>query len=236
MATSQRNEAHPENIPLAEKYYRFDSGLKTMTLYLAEHFARLEVSQAQVQAITAFREKWLPLYKKYSTPLTHTRAAVGDMRTIYAEGTKLMRGLRQQIKHNARVQLTGEDQTALQIHIDRRTHKHAQHITSAPTIVEVGINHRKNIFRVRYIGNECEMYGRLPKSNRLMIRIAHVAPDAAPPADNQYGEVKSSGSATITLNPPDDVKRGARGFITVCYVNTLGQMSPWSTPLEFIIN
>ena len=236
MATSNRGRAHPEDIALAKEYADFDGYLKTMPPYLAEHFARLDVSQAQLQAINAYREKWLPIYARYREPDTHTRAAVGDMRTIYAEGTKLMRGLRQQIKHNARVQLTGEDQTALQIHIDRRTHKHAQHITSAPTIVEVGINHRKNIFRVRYIGNECEMYGRLPKSNRLMIRIAHVAPDAAPPADNQYGEVKSSGSATITLNPPNDVKRGARGFITVCYVNTLGQMSPWSAPLEFIIN
>ena len=179
MATSQRNEAHPEHIPLAEKYFRFDSGLKTMTLYLAEHFARLEVSQAQVQAITAFREKWLPLYKKYSTPLTHTRAAVGDMRTIYAEGTKLMRGLRQQIKHNARVQLSGEDIVALQIHIDNRHRKRAQHITSAPSVTEVGMqSSRKNIFHALYIGRECEMYGRMPKGNRLMIRIAHVAPDA----------------------------------------------------------
>ena len=236
MAKARSGESHPERIKLARRYYEFDIWLTSLINYLPANAERLQVSQGQVDDIVAFNQKWQPIYKKYSRTETHTSAAVQDTAMAFDDGNQRLHKLQQQIKHNARITLTAHDLAALQIHPINRHRKHAQHIQIAPNVLPMGIHHAVNKFHARYIGGDCEMHGRMPRYNTLLIRIAHVAADAPKPELHQYTEVQTSGSAVFNVFAPKDAKPGTRGFIVVRYVNTRNEMSPWSAPLEFIIN
>ncbi len=172
----------------------------------------------------------------YSNPNTRTRAATAEVEAQYNSAKSVVEALQQQLKNNANITLTGEDHTALQIHIDKTTRTRVPVQTVAPLVEAYDIKHMETRFRTSYPDSAGDFHRRMPAYNSLLIKTAFAAADAPAPAAGDYNHITMSGRNRFTVTPPPNTAVGSHGYVKCCYVNSRGEAGPDSDTLKFLIN
>jgi len=238
MPTDENRRLNRETLRTSARYTEFNNTLSTMNTYLAadDNATRLMVLPAQVTALADALAAWSPVFDVYMDPNTRTRAAILAIRQQYEIDVELVRGVQQQLKNNANIELTGDDRLALGVHLDKTTRTRVPRQTVAPLIEEFETRHMENRFRATYPDSAGDFHRRLPAYNSLLIKTAFTAADAPAPADADYDHISQSGRDRFTITPPPSTPVGSHGYVKCCYVNSRGEMGPDSTPLMFMVN
>lgn len=222
---------------ISKQYTRLDTTLAAMVSHLATNAERLGVSTGQVAELTNFKTEWDTVFANYTSPSERNREAILAARNAYKKGDPLVRKIQQQVKNDAKVNLTANDRTSMGIHSDKTTRTRVQVVDTAPNIEEVKIHHRSNTFRISYPSGAGVSHLHMPYRNKALIKLAYMPPgsEGEPPPET-YGSVRDSGRATFTVVHPNNIPKGTRGFVKVCYINSRGETGPDSHPLGFLVN
>ena len=219
-------------------YTDFSTLITHANAYLAsnDNATRLMVPAAQLAELTAAAVAFGPALALYLNPVTRTRGVIAEVETQYNNAKPLMDALQQQLKNNANITLTGDDHTALQVHIDKNTRTRVPVQTVAPLVEAYDIKHMENRFRTSYPDSAGDAHRRMPAYNSLLIKTAFTAADAPAPATADYDHITMSGRNRFTITPPPNTAVGTHGYVKCCYVNSRGEMGPDSDALEFLVN
>ena len=134
------------------------------------------------------------------------------------------------------VTLTGDDRTAMGIHLDKPTHTRVPVQTVAPMVENFEMHHLQNKFRTSYPDSAGDFHRRLPAYNQLLHKVAYSASAEPPTADTDYNHVGVSGRSAFTVVSPPNTQVGTFGYVKCRYVNSRGETGPDSTPLQFMVN
>lgn len=240
MPTDENRRLDRETLRISARYTDFDNLLSNMNAYLTAdggaNATRLMVLPAQVTALGDALTAWSPVFATYMDPNTRTRAAILAIRQQYETDVELTRGVQQQLKRNANIELTGDDRLALGVHLDKTTRTRVPKQTVAPLVEQFETKHMENKFRTSYPDSAGDFHRRMPAYNSLLVQTAYTAADAPAPADADYDNITMVGRSRFTVNPPNGTPIGSHGYVKCCYVNSRGEMGPNSEPLLFLVN
>lgn len=218
---------------VSKRYTDFQSETGFFLQYISFHFQRVGVSIEQVLSVLNWHDRYSIAYRKYADPQQHTSATVAEMAKLHKEGVELISGLRQQIKNDKQITLTADDYKSLGIHVDKTTYTRATKPTTAPLLVETEAKPHRNKFQAVDNNTDNPAY-LLGRRTRLIIKTAYSV-DAKPKAKD-YEVVMQSNKATFAIVTPPEIPKGSRGYIRAAYVNSRGEIGPYSKPLEFEVN
>ena len=235
MPTDENRRLHRETLRSAVRYAELNELLNNMNTWLADHAERLGVSGQQVAELKREAKTWSAIYAEYTNPNTRTRAVIMQIEEDYTRINTLVHTVQQQVKNNAKVTLTGDDHTAMGIHLDKPTRTRVPVQTVAPMVENFEMHHLQNRFRTSYPDSAGDFHRRLPAYNQLLHKVAYSA-TADEPADAAYDHISVSGRSSFTVISPPDTAVGTYGYVKCCYVNSRGETGPDSAPLQFMVN
>lgn len=131
-----------------------------------------------------------------------------EIQIQYDAATEEVHALQQQIKNDPKVDLSGDDYTALHIHQDKTTRTPTPAETVAPSINEIETKHLENRFRASYPSGVGEAHMRLPyfaKANRTSslnigtFRTPRVVLPICSKPPSRYRSVSMSMTASIFI-------------------------------------
>ena len=238
MPTDENRRLSRATLNNAAKYTNFSTLITHANAYLAtnDNATRLMVPAAQLAEMTAAAVAYGPALALYVNPTTRTRAVIAEVEAQYQNAKPVMSALQQQLKNNANITLTGDDHTALQIHIDKTTRTRVPVQTVVPLVEAYDIKHMETRFRTAYPDSGGDFHRRLPAYNSLLIKTAFTAADAPAPTAADYDHITMSGRNRFTVTPPPNTVVGSLGYVKCCYVNSRGETGPDSTTLKFLVN
>ena len=220
---------------LSQKLADFHTEVNLSVPYVAANATRLQVARTKVTSIQNKLTDFNTKYTTYIAPATHTGQSVIDINDAYDVFHPEMQALKQTLKHNKDITLTGADYANIHIHQDA---SHRNHIP-APTIAPVNTV-TKHTHLVTYIfthepaattGTERALPQDVGKIGR---KLAVVAANAAPPADAAYVHINDTGVTHYHL-VFDPTQEDMKGYLITWYKSPTGEAGPPSAPLVFTI-
>jgi len=189
-------------------------------LVLPANALRLRITAQQISDLQAFLVSWNAAYPVYATPATHTTASVDEK-------------VKQQLKHDTAVTLTGTDLSTLDIHQDAARRAAIPVPTIAPSISLRMVIHSLMSF---FAFDPAHPHDRKKPVDvaKVGIKIAVVkATDPAPTAD-MYLHHDPTGTTSFDLFFTAD-QAGMIAYVICFYMNSEGEPGPDSLPLANII-
>jgi hypothetical protein len=225
-----------KNMKLSQKLADFHTEVGVSVPYVAANATRLQVSAGMVTTIQNALTDYNLKYTTYITPATHTEQSIIDINASYDVFHVEMQALKQTIKNNKAVTLTGADYTAIAIHEDAA---HRGHIP-APTISPINtITDNKHLV-VYFFTHEPASTGGVTERalpvdiGKIGRKLAVVAATAAAPADAAYVHINDTGATHYHL-VFDATQEGMKGYLITWYKSPTGEAGPESAPLSFPI-
>ncbi len=218
----------------SQLFSNFDAEMTVFVGHInaAGNATRLQVSPAKVLSLNNKKLLWDPLYLKYKDPLTKAESQK-DLEDLFALFNKEIEALKEQLKANSDITLTGTDILRLFIHVDaeRRHYVEVPNIAPVNSCIKYAVGDNKI-----YVGNPTEGHTNdrhLPddvvKIGRAIVYINHYLPITA---RNTFTEISSVGSTTFDiLVAPEN--RHKVGYIITWYINNRGDKGPESDPEPF---
>ncbi len=103
---------------ISQRFNNFNTWFSVAIAYLILNAVRLRISTGQITALNAMEEAWVPKWTKYSHIATQTHGSIQDINDLYDADHNYMERVKMQLKHDMNVELSGDDTTVLEIHID----------------------------------------------------------------------------------------------------------------------
>lgn len=235
MPTDENRRVTPETLLLSARFHALDELLTTTNAYMPTNSERLQIPADVVTEISDKTNAWVAEYAKYLDPNTRTRGVIRDVTELYESTLSFMNKFQQDLKNDTSITLTGPDRQAMQVHTDKTTRTPVPVQADAPNITQVSIAHMKNIFQTSYPDTAGESHHRMPAYNSLLVKAAFL-PDGQPPTEGDYTHITSSGRSKFTLRAPEGTAVGSKGYVVCAYMNSRGELGPFSVPLEFLVN
>lgn len=220
---------------LSQKLADFHTEVGVSVPYIAANNTRLQVSSNMVTTIQNSLTDYNTKYTTYINPATHTEQSVKDINDAYDLFHPQMQDLKQTLKHNRDITLTGADYNAIHIHQDAT---HRTHVP-APTIAPINTVTKHTHLMVYFFthepaataGTERALPADIGKIGRKM---AIVAATAAAPADGAYVHLNNVGTTHFHLMF-DPTQVNMKGYLITWYISPTGEAGPTSPPLVFDI-
>ncbi|HEX7413352.1 MAG TPA: hypothetical protein VF411_04840 [Bacteroidia bacterium] len=225
---------------LSQKLADFHAEIAVSVPYIVENAPRLQVSTGINSTATTIQNgetDYNLKYDKYINPATHTEQSIIDINTSYDTFHPIMQALKQTLKHNKAITLTGADFTAIHIHQDAA---HRVHIP-APTISPINTVTVNKHLVVYFFSHAPASTGGVTERSlptdvgKLGRKVAIVANGAAAPADKDYVHINDTGATHYHL-VFDPTQVDMKGYLITWYKSPTGEAGPASLPLEFPIN
>ncbi|MHB8261292.1 MAG: hypothetical protein ACYDCN_08890 [Bacteroidia bacterium] len=224
---------------LSQKLADFHTEINVSVPYIVANAPRLHVTTGTISTVTTIQNGETDFnlkYDTYITPATHTEQAITDINTSYDTLHPIMQGLKQTLKHNKSITLTGADYTNIHIHQDaaHRGHIPAPIISPINTVTEI-----KHLVVYLFSHEPASTGGvtqrALPTDiGKIGRKLAIVAAGTVPTAA-QYVHINDIGSTHYHL-VFDPIQVDMKGFLITWYKSPTGEDGPPSPPLEFTIN
>ncbi len=220
---------------LSQKLADFHTEVNASVPYIAANATRLQVSGTKVTSIQIGLTDYNNKYNTYITPATHTEQSVKDIHDSYDILHPEMQALKQTLKHNKDITLTGADYSAIQIHEDASRRNHIPAPTEAPVNTITKQTHLVVYFFTHEPAATNATARALPDDvGKIGRKLAVVAATAAPPADAAYVHINDTGSTHYHLTF-DPTQEGMKGYLITWYKSPTGEAGPPSAPLVFTI-
>ncbi len=236
MPTDENRRLHRETLRMSARYAQFNELLSKILAYLPDNAGRLKIPDSQVAELTETQRQWAPAYAAYMDPNQRTRAVIMDMEKRFKAADAPVRALQQGLKNNPNITLTGDDHTALGVHVDKTTRTPVPVQTVAPLVEAYEMRHMETKFRTSYPDSAGDFHRRLPAYNSILIKTAFTAADAPAPAAADYDHITMSGRSRFTVVAPPNTPVGSHGYVKCAYVNSRGEAGPDSEALMFLVN
>ena len=221
-------------MPIAKKFARFDMEITAFAKHVDAHAARLRVTPVQNAELQAQFNNWQTAFGAYENYATRTRAIVATTYAACTAADKVMRGLRQQIKHTYKLELSADDTTALRITRAPAHRGRAKRQLEAPFntvrvtrpgIVEFTTKSPLHIF-----------HSKLPPGAREIVREVAYLQVGAPPAEEDFHLIDAATHARHLLRLPQAVRgRGLVGWLRTRFANSHGEAGPASVATQFAV-
>ncbi len=222
---------------LNQKYADFMAEMAVTVPYLliTGTPARLGVSTTRMASITTNNGILIGKYGIYADPNTHTPASVANVKAIYDIFHPEILALRQQLKNDMDITLTGEDCAALFIHID------VEKRTKVPAPKFSPINHiekRTHLVATVFTSNPNPPHD-TEKSKPVDVaqigrKMIIVELDEALPAQDKYVPLNSIGVTVYDIVFQLE-EIGKVAYLITWYISPTGETGPVSDPLKINI-
>jgi len=218
---------------IGTKVNGFNTWIHPFVAYVIANMLHLRVAATQAATLGTDLTDWDTKFGIYSNILTQTHGSIGDINTDYDEFHHETNLLRQQIKNDVNVILSGDDRVALDIPEDPSPRGHVPPSATGPVNTQLRATHlQAEIFTSNPVaGHETEKA--LPEGVvKIGRKIAYVLPGA--PIPTVYGGLPSVGSTVFHLLFTEDQKNMV-AYIITWYINNRGEEGPPSPPYPFTI-
>jgi len=165
MPTDENRRLHRETLRMSMRYAQFNELLAGIVAYMPDNAKRLKIPESQVAVLAESKRDWDPVYAAYMDPNTRTRAAIMDIEKTYKLIEPNVHDLQQGLKNNPNITLTGDDHTALGVHVDKTTRTRVPVQTVAPLVEAYEMRHMETKFRTSYPDSAGDFHRRLPAYN-----------------------------------------------------------------------
>ena len=219
---------------LAKKLSKFDREIAGFADYLTDPATatRLRVLPGQVDELQAARDAWTVAFAAYEDVATRTRAATAAVYNACDAAQPVVRGLRQQIRHSYKLDLSAADITALGITPIARHRSRARRELDAPMNIVV----ETRLGAVEFSSKSPAHFHHtaMPPGAREIIREIAYLPTGAKPADADFHFIDAVGRAHHTVVIPQAIRgRGLVGWLRTRFADSRGRTSPPSAATQF---
>ena len=220
---------------LSQKLADFHTEVGVSVPYVATNATRLQVVASMVTIIQNALTDYNLKYNTYITPATHTEQSVKDINDSYDILHPEMQALKQTLKHNRSITLTGADYNAIHIHEDAA---HRVHVP-APTISPINTVTLNKHLVVYFFSHEPAATAATERAlpvdiGKIGRKLVVVPAAAAPPTDAQYVHINDVGTTHFHL-VFDPTQVGMKGYLITWYKSPTGEAGPASAPFPFDI-
>lgn len=218
-------------------YEQFDAEVNFSVVYMAlpANVTRLKLEPDQVSSMQGHLEVWNTRFRAYKDPSTHTAQTVIDMKEIYDDFFPEIQGIKQQLKNNKAIHLTGEDISKINIHVDAERRHRVPCPTDTPCSEVLSRKHLVAKILTHSSDPEHSSERRLPddvdKIGRKMVVQANTDPI---PTDDKYIRIESVGTAVYDI-VFEQGNEGKRAYLKTCYISPTGEEGPFGEHASFII-
>lgn len=213
--------------------FRAEVTVSVPYIALAANATRLQVSTTKVNSLNTKLTDYTTKFNLYGSPATHTEQSVIDINTAYDSFHPDIEALKQQLKHNKDIVLTGTDIATINIHVDAPRRKHVPKPTISP--VNNAIQHTHLVVTI-FTSNPTPPHqteAKLPDDvSKIGRKLAVVKLDDPVPTDAKYTTLPIIGTTIYDLVfAPEQVNMKA--YLITWYINPTGEEGPTSAPYAF---
>ncbi|HEX7414436.1 MAG TPA: hypothetical protein VF411_10380 [Bacteroidia bacterium] len=220
---------------LSQKLADFHTEIGVSVPYLVSNGTRLQVATAMETTIQNGLTDFNGKYNIYIAPATHTEQSITDINTSYDLLHPIMQSLKQTLKHNKAITLTGADYSAIHIHQDAAHRVHVPKPTISPINTVTNTKHLVVYFFSHEPAATAATERALPVDiGKIGRKLAIVANGAAAPADKDYVHLDDIGNSKYHL-VFDPTQVNMKGYLITWYKSPTGEAGPASPPLPFDI-
>ncbi len=221
---------------LSQKLADFNTEVNASMPYINSKAAHLKEDSGQVTQGDNFLSDWNIKYPLYVSPATHTEQSVFDINELYSHFHPFIAGVKQQIKLNKAVTLTGADISTLHIHVDAAHRGHVPRPAFAPANSVIKSTHLVAKIFTNNPNPPHEKETAMPQDVAKIDRKLAVVGSADPaPKPEQYDALETVGYTIYDLVFAPE-QEGARAYLITNYENARGEQGPPSVALSFIIS
>lgn len=222
---------------ISQEFLHFNNEVNVSVPYMTDALnkTRLKIDDTQATSMTSHLIDWNIFFAKYMDPSEHTEPVVTDLQNLFAVFHPEILGIKQQIKNNKTVVLTGNDYAKISIHKDAEQRSHVPRPTVSP-INEV----KKQYHLITEIFTHSSAPEHLTETHlpvdvvKIGRKIVITAIDESQPELSKFQPIEAIGVTEYKLTfTPDQV--GKRAWLITCYINPTGEEGPYSEVISFII-
>jgi hypothetical protein len=196
---------------------------------------RLEIGGTTLASVNLRMGEVDGAYELYKAPLTHTEAAILNMKMRYDVAHPEWAGIQKMLKNNVAITLTADDISALHIHIDL-PHGHViPPVNFAPSNQVIKQTHLvTRIFTLNPTdGHQADTH-KPPTVKAIGREIAYVKAGEPAPTQDQYKALASIGSVQYDIVSALEYLN-YEAYLVTWYISPTGEVSVKSLPVKFTV-
>jgi hypothetical protein len=194
---------------------------------------RLRASTAELGKLNTLVTDWNATFLKYVNTAQHTEGVVYDMQQLYDKVPPFLEKIRERIRNDVSVELTGADYASLGIKQRRHKRVHVEVYKTAPLVSASGHMHLSVLFTITDPANLKRR--RKPDDVRCIgFKMAIVDANVESPKASDYKTLNPKGTTRYRhIFSPEDV--GKKVFLIAYYMNNRGEAGVESKPASTFI-